>query len=256
MSKLSDLIRHATRAEPAPIGFATSAHKPAATMLLVALAGDHPARAAAEAVSAGVDAVLLTGRPNEKDLKEAVAAAQGKPCGAEAAADQLEVLRSAGIDFAVLDLQAQASALQEEELALVLRLREELTDFQLRALEALSFDALYLERDAGAPTILHYIEFQRAGGLARKPLLLPVRQPLPQQELLSLRDAGVVLLGVDFGERGAADTLRRLREAIDALPRRKPRKRGESAISLLKLGSTPPAEEEEDEDEDEEPNEE
>jgi hypothetical protein len=254
MSKLNDLIRRALRAEPAPIGFGAGAQKPAPTMLLAALAGDHWSRAAAEAIAAGADALVLAGRPGDKELAEAIGAADGKPCGliaADATADQLAKLRAAGLDFAVLDLQTPSAALQEEELGMVLRVRDDLTDFQLRAIDSLSVDALYLERETGASTIARQLDLLRVSGLARKPLLVAVRGDAQQPDLLSLRDAGVVAVAVDLGERGAAGALRRLRGVIDGLPRRKPRKRGEGEVSLVRLGAPPPPPRD-DEDEDDE----
>lgn len=250
MSKLDELIRRATRGEPAPLGFGAGSRKTTPTMLLVALVGEHWARGVAEAVAAGADALVLAGRPSEKELAEAVSAAQGRPCGLlepEAHAGQPAQLRSAGLDFLVLGPQAPASALLDEELTFLFRLREELTDAQLRTLEALPVDALYLEREAGPATIWRQMELQRISGLARKPLLLQVRPDADQPELLSLREAGAVLIALDLKERSTTDALRRLRGVIDALPRRRPRRRKEGEVTLP--GATAGKEEELEEEE-------
>jgi hypothetical protein len=250
MSKLADLLRHAMRAEPAPLGFGSSPGKAPSTMLLVALVGERWAGGVPEAVSAGADVLLLTGQPKEKELKEAVSAAEGRPCGLQALegdADQLSRVPQTGLDFLVLGPQAPASVLQDEERSYVFHLREELTDAQLRSVGALSVDALYLESDPAPLTIGREMELQRIGGLARRPLLLPVGMDAQREDLLSLREAGGVLLAVDLRETGAADGMRRLSGLIEALPPRR-RRRLEVGREVTLLG-TPPEAEEEDEDE-------
>ena len=117
----------------------------------------------------------------------------------------------------------RASALLDEDLTYVLHLQDELTDTQLRTLDALPLNALYVESEAAAPTIWRQMELQRISSLTRKPLLLRAPPDAQQQDFLSLREAGVALAAVDLSERSAPDELRRLRGVIDALPRRRPR---------------------------------
>ncbi len=251
MSKLADLIRRATRAEPAPIGFAPASAKLPPTMVLVALVGERWAQSVADAADVGADAFLLTGRPSERELSEAVSAAGGRPCGllaAETDGEQLSRLRSGGIDFVMIELQAPASALLQEELGFILHLRDELTDIQLRTLEALPLNALFVERDAAPLTISRQLELQRISGLARKPLLLKVAPNIGQPDLLAQRDAGVALAAVDMKDRGATDALRGLRATIDALPRRR-RPRQEDRPTVTLPGAASPAEEEEEDEE-------
>ena len=254
MSKLSDLIRRASHAEPARLGFGAGTHTRTASMLLAASIGERWERGVGEAVAAGADVLLLAGRPSEKELPEAVSAADGRPCGriADVEADQLPQLHDAGIDFLILDPQAPASVLQDEELGFVLRLAGDLSEAQLRTLGTLSLDALYVEgKDDGPPTIERQLELQRISGLARGPLFVQVRAGAEQQELLSLRDAGVIILSIALKERGGADALRSLRGVIDALPRRRKR-RDEAEVALLHSVGRPEPEAEEDEEEEEE----
>ena len=254
MAKLIELIKRATRTEPGPIGFGATSRKPQPTMLLVALATDHWPRGAADAVAAGADAVLLAGRPADKDIAEAVKAADGRPCGLlapDAAADQVSRLREAGLDFLAVGVQAGANVLLDEGVTFLLHLREELTDVQLRAVEPMPFAGVYAERDAAPATIMRMIELQRLSGLTRKPLLLTLPPESKEEDLLSLREAGVALVAVDLRERGATDALRRLRGVIDGLPRRrKPRSEERAAPSLPSGGGRAgPAEGEEEEEE-------
>ena len=254
MSKLSDLIRRATHAEPSRLGFGAGTYTPTASMLLAASIGERWNRGVGDAVAAGADVLLLGGRPSDKELTAATKASDGRPCGLIATkieANQPSQLRQAGIDFLVLEPQAPASVLQDEGLGFVLRLTDDLTEAQLRTLGTLSLDGLYVERkDDGPPTIEGQLELQRISGLTHGLLLVQVRAGAEQQELLSLRDAGVIVLSIDLKERSAADALRSLRGVIDALPRRRKRRDEEPAVTLLR--SVGQAEPEEDEDEDEE----
>ena len=250
MSKLADLLQRSARAAPGALGFGASAPKMIATMLLVALVGERWASAAGEAVSAGADAVLLTGTPGEKELAEAVAAVDSRPCGLldpKADAEAIAALRQAGLDFLTLGAEAPASALLDEELALLLHLNEELTDIELRTLDSLSLEAIYLERANGPLTIRRQMELRRVSGLARKPLLLAVQPDIEERELLSLRDAGVVLVALDLKERGATDALRRLRGVIDGLPSRRSRNDERAAVTIGQVTSAESEEEEEEE---------
>lgn len=231
------------------MGFGVAAQKPPPTMVLLALAADHWARGADDAVAAGADAVLLAGRPAEKELAEAVSAAGGRPCGllaADVSADQLARLRQAGLDFLVLGTQAPASALLDEQLTFLLHLRDDFTDTQLRALDALPLDAIYAEREAAPATILRLMELQRLSSLSRKPLLITVPPNSQQEDLLALRDAGVALIALDMRDRSAADELRRLRGVIDGLPRRRLR-REERPEAVLPRAAGEVVEEEEEE---------
>jgi hypothetical protein len=253
MSKLADLLRRATRAEPAPIGFAAGARKTPPSMLVVALIGESWARGAGEAAAAGADALLLTGEPPEKELADALSKADGRPCGLLApAADagQTSQLRTAGIDFLVLEPQGPSTPLQDEGMTFLLRVRDEFTDIQLRTLDTLPLAALYLETGPPAFTILGQMELKRISGLARKPLLVPVQADVEQHDLFALRDAGVGMVAVDAVERGGLDLIRRLLPAIAALPhRRRPRSDDGTAVSLAgAVGGTEEEEEEEEED--------
>lgn len=224
MPKLAELIRRAIRVSSSPMGFVPSTAKPPATMLLLAFATERWKQTVTDAVAAGADAVVLTNKPGDKEIAEAVEATGEHPCGllvADTGTDQIDRLRSLGVDFFVLEPEAPASALLEEKATLLLHLRQEVNDVQLRALDALPVIALYVEREPGPITIWRHMELQRISGLSRKPLALRVQPDAKQQDLLALRSAGVVLVTVDMKERDAAGAVRSLRGIIDALPRRK-----------------------------------
>ena len=252
MAKLKTLIKRATRPEPGPMGFGATARKPQASMLLVAIVGDHWSRAVGEASAAGADVLVLQGKPGDKDISDAVAAAGEQPCGvllSDTSLEALPRLREAKVDFILVGTNAPAGALMEEELAIVLQLREELPDVQLRALEPWPLDAIYLDRESAPATIVRLLEIQRISGQSRKPLIVQIPADTKQGELMTLRDAGVALLAVDMKDRGAIDSLKRLRETVDALPRHKPRKEEKREAWLPSGGSGAMSEHGEEEDE-------
>jgi hypothetical protein len=239
MAKLNDLIKRATRPDPNQMGFAATSPKAQATMLLVAIAGDHWARATSDAASARADVIVLQGKPGDRDVSDAVAAAGERPVGVtlnDSSLDMLPRLRDAKADFIVVGTNAPAGALVEEELAVVLQLRDDLSDVQLRALAPTTLDAIHFDRDVSPATIMKLLEVQRVGGLAGKPLLVPANADASKEELTALRDAGVVMLCVDMKERNAVDALKKLSGTIASLPKRASRKK-EHREPLLPVGS-------------------
>lgn len=247
MTKLSTLLRKTGRTEPAPIGFGSGPRKSSPTMLLVALVGERWQKGVADAAGAGADAFVLTGKPSDSDLASAIDAADGRPCGlllTQPTDGDLERVRKASVDFLIVAPDAPAATLADDDLGVMLQLKDELSDIQLRVIEGLSLDAIYLEQQTGALTIRQQMDLQRISGLARKPLLLHVRLNAEQDDLLSLRDAGAPLVGIDMKERDALDALRRLRGVIDALPpHRKPRRDERQEVSLPRTAAREKAEE-------------
>ena len=249
MAKLADLIRRATKGEPAPLGFGSTREKPPASMVLVALAAKRWPQAASDAVAAGADALFLTGRPNEKEITEAIAAADGHPCGLLATDDaDLSALHDAGLDFLALSPDAPARLLQKEDPTFLLRVDHDLTDVQLRTIDALPVDALYLDAGSAPLTISRQMEIQRVSGLTHKSIMLSVASDSTQDDLLSLRESGVALIAVDMANQDAAETLRHLRGLIDALPKRG-RQRGQErpGVTLPTVFSHDHEEDDEDE---------
>ena len=251
MTKLGDQLRRTSRVAPARMGFGSAPSTRPPTILLVGLVSERWARTVADATAAGADLFLLTGQPNKKELKEAVSAAEERPCGLltpQPGTEEVAQLRQAGLDFVVLAPEASAATLQDQELAVLLHVNDEITDIELRTIDPLPLDALYLEPNAAPLTIQRQMELQRISGMARKPLLLQVPPDTEQQDLLCLRDAGVALAALDLKERAGLDALRRLRGVIDALPsRRRPGRDERPEVTIPRAAATEPAEEAEEE---------
>ncbi len=234
MAKLADLIQRATRPKSAPLGFASARSKAAPSMIIVARIGEGWKAAAGDAIAAGASVILLSGSPDDADIKAAAEVAAGNPCGLIANdAAKLDALSEHGIDFVVLDSAAPASALQTEDLTFLLKVDEDISDIQLRTVEPLPVDALVLDTPPGAFTIGRQMELQRITGLGRKPLLMSPGANASREDLLSLRDSGVMLLAVDMSASGAAKTLAQLKELVEALPPRRSGPRGEKGEVTL-----------------------
>lgn len=251
MGKLADLIQRAGKPETAPLGFASVRAKAEPSMITVAVIAKDYANATAAAVSSAA-AVLLAGKPSDSDLKAATEAAAGKPCGLSTSdAAAIANLAENGIDFVVLDSSTPASALQTDGLDFVLKISEDISDIQLRTVEPLPIEALYLDSPAATLTIGRQMELQRITGLARKPMLTAPAEDVSRDDLLSLRDSGAILLAVDISKSGGDKTLQRLQEQVEALPPRRQRRSGEKASVTIPAATTAAGSEEDDEEDDE-----
>ncbi len=250
MAKLADLIQRASRPKSAPLGFASARTKPTPSMIVVAQVSADWKAAASKAIAAGAEVVLLSGSPTEADIKATAEVAADNPCGLIASPGAtLDTLSDNGIDFVVLDSDAPASALQTEDLTFLLKVGEEISDIQLRTVEPLPVDALVLDTPPGTFTIGRQMELQRITGLARKPMLMSPAPGASQDDLLSLRDSGVMLLSVDMSASGAAETLGQLAKLVADLPQRRSRQRGEKGEVTLPTPSQPQEEHEHDDEE-------
>lgn len=247
MGKLADLIQHATRPHIAPLGFGTARSKPSPTMIIVAVISAKWKDSVGEAVSSGAAVVLLTGGPSESDMKAAADAAGDSSCGV--VANGATGLSEAGVDFVVLNSDAPASALQDEDMTFLLQVDENLSDIQLRTIEPLPIEALYLDTPGTALTIGRQMELQRITGLARIPMLTTPVSDISRDDLLSLRDSGVLLLAVDMNASDATKTLAHLRKLVADLPPRRTRRRGEKAEVALPTPSHGHEEHDEDDEE-------
>lgn len=249
MAKLADLIQRASRPKSAPLGFASARTKAASSMIIVAQISADWTAAAGDAIAAGAAVVLLSGSPKEADVKAAAAAAADNPCGLIADdTAKLDTLGKNGIDFIVLDSETPASALQTEDLTFLLKVSEKLSDVQLRSIDSMPVEALVLDPSPGTLTIGRQMELQRISGLARRPMLISPAPGASRDDLLSLRDSGVILLAVDMSVSDAAKTLTQLVELVEALPPRRSRPRGEKGeVSLPTPSRTHEEHDEEDE---------
>ncbi len=248
MSELANRIRKALRTESQPLGFGAAARRPEPTMVVLAVArnGDE----AAAAVQAGAAAVLFEGS-DVASLASACEKAGGVPCGARVqGADRraAEAAKAAGIDFLVIDAErTAAAALLDEKLGFALDVTGELSDAQLRTLEAMNLDAIWVGPVDGPLTVRRLMELRRVSGMARKPLAASVPADVSSDDLEALRGAGVAVVGVRASSR---EDVEKLRKAVEALPPRARAKAEERPMPLVPRAAAV-GEEEIDEDEEE-----
>ncbi|HXG42103.1 MAG TPA: hypothetical protein VNL95_05185 [Dehalococcoidia bacterium] len=237
MPRLSQMLRRASVSEGPPLGFGVSAHRPRATMLLLAQVEGSASRLPTPADAA--DALLVTGETSA-GLRKELKGLEGVPWGvllprADAAA--LASLREAGADFVAFDpAQSDASLLLEEGLDLVAMASHDATDTDLRLLEALPLTALLAPQPLLPLTVTARLALQRLSALARLPLLVPVPPQADGSLLRLLRDAGAAAVVVE-GSAGA-EALASLRRAIESLPPR-PRRREERTEPLFPVSLLP-----------------
>ena len=226
MSKLSDLIRKATRPTHQPFGFTKSSARTAEkTLLVVASLSSADAGKAAEAFEKGADTVIVDAAPKK--------AGDGGPVGVSiqgAGREQVAALREAGVDFVVLDsTSTPAEALLEESIGFVLRLDEDAEDTTLRLIGEMGFDAVIVPAPADPLTLAELIGLRRVATLTRLPIMTTARADASASRLQALRDSGVCCAIVDGSELGKVG---KLQETIAGLPARgrKREEKGDGAI--------------------------
>jgi hypothetical protein len=256
MSKLAERLRKAFRVDAPAMGFGAASRAANPSLLLTAILPSASADAASQAASRGADTCLITG-PEHKDqqVKQVIEALGDVPCGlhvARADADMAAHLAELGVDYAVFDPEeGLATALLESKLGHVLSLEKDLSDIQLRVLEALPLDAVLLGQRNAPLTVRQQIDLQRISALTRKPLILPVSPQVTSAELQVLREVAVVAVAVEVDGKGALDGLAALRKLIDDLPPRQRRReeRGEAILPRVAEAPSPTSDEEEEEEE-------
>ena len=255
VSKLSDVIRKATRAEASRrLGFGTAAApRPAPSLLCLVHLSAGDSHKVAEAVSQGADAVILDGADPGKvkdQIRKAEKSVLGVRLGGKADRSAVAAQHEAGADFVVLEPDsAAAEALLEDGLGVVLSLGRDLPDMTLRLLGDLSPDALLAPPPDEPLTVARSLELRRLSSLARAPLLVEVSPSSSVPYLQALREAGVA--GVIIEGR-AIDKLGSLRETIESLPARG-RRREERGEAMLPVSAAVSGDDEDEDDEDDFP---
>ncbi|MDW8008130.1 MAG: hypothetical protein RMK67_01020 [Chloroflexota bacterium] len=237
MPRLSQLLRRVSVSEGPPLGFGVAAHRPRATLLLVAQVDGNASRLPVPADAA--DALLVAGEAST-GLRKELKGLDGVPWGVllpRAEAATVASVREMGADFVAFDpAQSDAGLLLEEGLDLVALASHEASDTELRLLEALPLTALLPPQPSLPLTVAARLSLQRLSALARLPLLVPVPPQADGSLLRLLRDAGAAAVVVE-GKAGA-DALAALRQAIESLPPR-PRRREERAEPLFPVSLLP-----------------
>ncbi len=226
MSKLADKVRKATRLSSQALGFGAVKASSEATMVLAGIARD--AAGAGELAKRGADVVIvgIAGAPGA-----AAKPGDGTVAGAWIAGradNESSSYREAGFDFVVFGVDSAATSLLDENVGYVIALPEDLSDNELRTLEAFQLDAVYVGEIDGAMTVRRQIGLRRIYATTRKPLMATVSTSISPAELQALRDTNVIVVAIE-----GADNVEKLRKMIDALPVRVRRKDGDDRPTPL-----------------------
>ena len=226
MSKLADKIRKATRLSSQALGFGAVKASSEATMVLVGLAKD--AASAGELATRGADVVIIGSRGAPA---AATKPGDGVVTGAwiaGSADNESSTYREAGFDFVVFSVDAAATSLLDENVGYVIALPDDLTDNDLRTLEAFQLDAVDVGSIDGPMTVRRQIGLRRVHATTRKPLMATVTAAIGATELQALRDTNVIVVAIE-----GAVNVERLRKLIDGLPVRARRKDGDDRPTPL-----------------------
>jgi hypothetical protein len=236
------------------MGFAAASARTKTPEILISAALSSPdPDAAAAAVKAGADFLLVTSADvtADADKLKALGVAASVPCGLRLSRPSPAAVaeaRELGFDYlCVGDQDTPAAAFLDDEIGFVLAVAEDSDDSALQILQSTSFDALHAGELVGSPTLRRQLALRRMSVLARKPLFLDVRDTLDSQDLECLRDAGVAALVTEVKGRSAS-RITGLRQAIGAMkPRRKARNERESTALLPSVSHAADGDDDDDE---------
>lgn len=225
MSKLSEALQRKRRGESARVmGFGTRAAEKDRALLLGVLGAS--ASDAGEAIDAGADFVALAA----ENADEAVATLDGLDglIGAQLeslANEGIEAVEEAGADFVIVKPETAAAGIVDSDLGLVLEVEEAWEEGPLRALAALSLDAVLVRAPVDDFTVARRISLSRVAALCGAPLLVTVALDISSADLEALRETGAG--GVVPTEGTGADELAGLIEQLAAVPLRSAKGRSE-----------------------------
>jgi hypothetical protein len=209
----------------------------------------------------GAHAILLhpgKSRPTAKAIQAMAASLPDIPWGIylDDNGDQKgEVKVEIGCDFVVFPASGRIfTPPPDEKVGKILQVESSMDDGLLRAANDLPVDAVLVADafEGGGSLIWHQLMiYQHLAHLISKPLIVPITADVNGEELKALWEAGVdgVVVEVDTTKAGG---LQQVRQAIDKLPPRSPRKRDKIEALLPRAGgesrpTAPPDEEEEEE---------
>jgi hypothetical protein len=235
-------------------GSARPASKPSMLVGFVGATAD-----AEKAKDAGADIVMVDARPAgmvtrflggandvQADAHKLRDASGDVPAGLLASPDAegVKLLKGAKLDFLAFEAEhTPAASLLDEDVGYVLAIPQLPDELFLRSLEPLNLEALYLNEVPHPLTVMRQIELSRTAMLAHKPIIAKVPSGVSSDDLQCLRAAGVVALLVE----NAAD-IAKVKEAVAALPVRKPKRDEARPMVSLPRGAAG-GEEHEEEDE-------
>lgn len=231
MSKFLERLDHIARGTPTALGFATSTASRERVPPLALLAQvSAPKNSAINKLSkAGVDAFILASKGRKtQDLKRDAKQLNGLVWGVAVEAlgrEQMEGCKTIGGDFMVFGIEGtRADALEEGDMARILRIPANLEESLLRNLEDLPIDVVLLERPGaeGPLTLAHLLAMSNVRAAMSRYLLLEWDGDLTSHDLEQLRDLGVDGILFDTS-KATATVFKAMHDIIDGLPKRRPK---------------------------------
>ena len=259
MSKFIDKLEKTALQLPTPLGFGAAARRgeQAPAIMLVGQATSRELTRKPSLADARVDAILVspsTWKDNTLDrIKNTLGdRLWGVRLDGGVSEEQIGASKERGCDFVVFDAgNAPASLLNDDDLGKLIAVDGELEEHAARAIRGLTIDGAVYSPDAEVLplTVQRLIEIQKVHGLIGNPFMMAVPPELAPAELEALRNAGITALLVGLSE---LDAITSTKEAIDKLPRSRPKsKSGGGIMPLVPSSVVPPSaghEEEDDED--------
>lgn len=244
MSKLSEALQRKRRGESARVlGFGTRTADKDRALLLGVLGVS--ADTATEALENGADFVAVAAE--DADAAAEALGDLGGLLGAQVeslAAEGIDNIEGAGADFVVANPETAAAGIVDSDLGLVLAVDEAWEDAPLRALAALSLDAVLVREPVEGFTVARRISLARLATLCGAPLIVTVGEDISSADLGALRESGA---GAVVAPEGT--NLAELIEKLEAVPPQSAKRRSEGGFAILPAaGSGGDGEEFEDDD--------
>ena len=256
MSKFTEKLSRLSQGVPQPIGFRPRQPLPPRPKIqLVASLAQEDTESFVNHIT-GADAALLrisnlsSGGQTLKKMSQAMA---DIPWGAWLkTSGQVGIgpLIKAGCDFVVFPTNTPLTVFNKEKVGKILEVEASLSDGQLRALNGLPIDAVFLAAEGTADSSLTWQDlmlFQRLGDWLTKPLLVPVPPQITGEELQTLWAAGVDGVVVAVTSELSPERFQELRQVINELTFPVPRRRQKPEPVLPRISVETGVEEEEEE---------
>ncbi len=259
MSKFVDMLSKIGQVSQTPLGFGARnrQEKSVATYLVGALSVKDLSNTAL--LEMPVDCFLVIfDHGSRASIGKLLSNLEGRLWGARLPADgspKVEALKEKGCDFLLFEAEGtSAEVLLEESLGRVITTNLGLEESVARGIDGLPIDAVLIDpQQKLLPlTVMRMIEIQATRDLIDKPCLLTLGAPIDSKALEGLQDVGIEGLVVGLADFGA-ESLQEMKQAIDALPRRKARRdRGEHIVPRIGafVGFEPGGQQEEHDDDD------
>lgn len=247
MSKLVKKLKQISEGAAQPLGFKIATVSPNRRMLLIAALPRGDATKVAQLTKAEVDAILIYSQDLErnKQIPQQLAKSAGSiPWGIWLKAmteEKVKKLTEIGSDFLIFEAStAPAIILWQEEVGKVLKMDLPQDNGLLMTIDRLPIDVVLLEikKEGEVLTISDLMHCQWLAGLIDKPLLVATAQELTDKETRALWEVGVNGIVMEVGEEQLQERLKRLCQAIEALPTT-PKRRREGRAVLPRLAPEP-----------------